>query len=448
MKILIVEDEKITRITLANLLRNEGYDVQTADNRKAGVAEVAANDYDLVITDLKLPRKDGIEVLKAAKAKNLTTEVIVMTAYATVETAVSTLKLGAYDYILKPLSPERFLGLIKKIVEYHEVKQENSELKRKLEQFENKQVVGSSESMLKIMDTIKNIAEHSYTVLIQGESGTGKEVIAKALHNNSNRSDKPFVAINCAAIPETLLESELFGYEKGAFSGAYQQHKGYFERANTGTIFIDDIDDMPLHLQVKLLRILQERQLVRVRGSELISVDVRVVCATKVNLEKLIEEKKFREDLYYRLNIIPIYLPPLRERRDDIRELAEHFFDKHGSTHLLKHCTEEFYDHLFNYYWPGNVRQLENTIERIIATKDFSIPSKLGNKMVELKNELLSTTNKMKNGFPPFEQYISECEKNIIDWALDSTEHNISRAAEVLQIPRGTLRSKLKKYGY
>jgi len=448
MNILIVEDEKITRITLANLLKNEGYEVQTADNGEAGIMQVQSGDFDLVITDLKLPRKDGIEVLKAAKAKNEATEVVVMTAYATIETAVSTLKLGAYDYILKPLSPERFLGLIKKITDYKEVKQENSELKKKLERFENKQLIGSSDAMRNILETIRNVAEHTYTVLIQGESGTGKEVVAKVVHHLSNRSNEPFVAINCAAIPETLLESELFGYEKGAFTGANQLHKGYFERADKGTIFIDDIDDMPLHLQVKLLRILQERQLVRVGGSELISIDVRVICATKVDLEQLVKEKKFRDDLYYRLNIIPIYLPPLRERKEDIRELTEYFFEKHGAEHLLLECSETFFERLNQYLWPGNVRQLENTIERIIATKDFSIPSKIGISKTESHASGVQSPVEVSNGYPPFEQYISNCEKNIIDWALDQTEYNISKAAELLQIPRGTLRSKLKKYGY
>lgn len=446
MKILIVEDEKITRITLANLLKKEGYEVDSADNGEHGIEAIRKKKYDVIITDLKLPRKDGMEVLKTAKELHPGTDVIVITAYATVETAVSTLKLGAYDYIMKPISPERFLSLIQKISDYQQVRIENTELKKKLEKFEKNSVIGKSGSMKNVLETLQNVAPHNYTVLIQGESGTGKEVIARTLHQFSERSDGPFVAVNCAVIPETLLESELFGHEKGSFSGAVQQHKGYFERASGGTLLIDDIDDMPLHLQVKLLRVLQEKQIVRVGGVEDTTVDVRVVCATKVDLEELVKQKKFREDLFYRLNIIPINLPPLRERKEDIPLLVNHFFKKHGAEEFLKRLDGQFYQLLEEYDWPGNVRQLENTVERIIATNDISIPATL-KPTAETNKSTDSETIKMNNdkAYPPYKDFIQEKEEEIINWALRESGNNITKAAELLDLPRGTLRSKLGK---
>lgn len=446
MKILIVEDEKITRITLANLLKKEGYEVDTADNGEHGIGAVKKEKYDVIITDLKLPRKDGLEVLKAAKEHHPESDVIVMTAYATVETAVATLKLGAYDYIIKPISPERFLSLIKKINDYQQVRTENTELKKKLARFEKNSVIGQSASMKKILETLQNVAPHNYTVLIQGESGTGKEVIAQTLHRFSDRSEEPFIAVNCAVIPETLLESELFGHERGAFSGAVQQHKGYFERASGGTLFIDDIDDIPLHLQVKLLRVLQEKQIVRVGGSDNLSVDVRVVCATKVNLEELVRQNRFREDLFYRLNIIPVLLPPLRERSGDIPALVNHFFKKHGAENIIKKLDVDFYKQLTEYNWPGNVRQLENIVERVIATNDLSIPATLNTPDAQINPTGSAARESCEiTGYPSYKEYIQEKEEEIINWALRESNNNISKAAELLDLPRGTLRSKLGK---
>jgi DNA-binding NtrC family response regulator len=448
MKILIVEDEKITRITLADLLVREGHEVDTASNGEAGVQQVMQNSYDVIVTDLRLPRKDGIEVLKTAKEQNPDCEVIVITAYASIDTAITALKLGAYDYVTKPLTPEKFLILIRNINEFHVVKHENIELKKRLDQIENNSLIGTSHPMRKLMETIRNVAPHDYTVLIQGESGTGKEMVAKSLHKFSNRSTRPFIAINCAAIPETLLESELFGHEKGAFSGAIQQHSGYFERADGGTIFIDDVDDFPLHLQVKLLRVLQERQIVRVGGSETLTIDVRVICATKVSLEEMVQNKTFREDLFYRLHIIPLHLPPLRDRKDDIPSLVNHFFKKLKAEDVLDKADANFYDNLMRYDWPGNVRQLENTIERILATGDFSIPAGLTSAVPLAHTPSSAVANPVAaNGFtyPPFEEYIQKKEEEILLWALNKSGNNISKAAELLAIPRGTLRSKLKK---
>ena len=445
MNILIVEDEKITRITLANLLEKEGYEVESVADGSKGYSLVCENTYDVVITDLRLPGKGGLDILNAAKESNPECEVIVITAYASVETAVSALKKGAYDSITKPLSPEKFISLMNNIYQYHEIRDENQQLKKKLDRIESKNMIGNSPPMRKLLETIKNIASHDYTVLIQGESGTGKEVVARALHRHSERRDKPFVAINCAAIPETLVESELFGHEKGAFSGAIQQHEGYFERADGGTIFIDDIDDFPMHLQVKLLRVLQERQFVRVGGTQTIDVDVRVICATKIDLEEQVRKNEFREDLYYRLHIIPVHIPPLRERKEDIPYLVNHFFEKYDAGDLLSSLDPAFYDALMQYDWPGNVRQLENTVERVIATSDPGIVRDLVN---EKESEFWENGNDNTgdgSAYPPFDQYMYNKEKEIIGWALREADHNITRAAKLLDLPRGTLRSKLKK---
>ncbi len=452
MKVLIIEDERITRITLANLLKKEGYEVESVSDGDKGLKKAGSGTYDVVITDLRLPGKGGIEILKAAKDSSENSVVIVITAFASVETAVAALKLGAYDYITKPLSPEKFISLMNNVHDYIEVRVENKKLKKRLERMENKSVIGSSPSMRKLLETVRNVAGHDYTVLIQGESGTGKEVIAHTLHQQSDRRDQPFIAVNCAAIPESLIESELFGHEKGAFSGAIQQHNGYFERAHKGTIFIDDIDDFPLNLQVKLLRVLQERQFVRVGGMETISVDVRVICATKVNLEQLVRENRFREDLYYRLHIIPLHLPPLRDRREDIPALVSHFFKKLGAGDMLTHLDRTFYDNLMTYGWPGNVRQLENTVERIVATSDTGIAASLASGGYSLAGGSDSLTYGTAQGnpsandqYPPYEAFIQEKEEEIIGWALEKAGHNITRAAELLDLPRGTLRSKLKK---
>ncbi len=325
MKILLIEDEKITRITLTNTLRKEGYQVVNSETGRDGLDHFRREHFDVVITDLRLPKMNGLDILKAVKEISPDCFVIVITAYATVETAVEALKMGAYDYLTKPFSPDKLLSMLDHIRQLRLVMDENARLKAKLQHLEKKVIIGKSPDMRKLLETIKVVAKNDYTVLIQGESGTGKEMVARALHEYSPRREKPFVPINCAVIPESLLESELFGHEKGAFSGAIKRHIGYFERAHQGTLFIDDIDDFPLNLQVKLLRVLQEREFYRVGGSESIPVDVRIVCATKIDLQEKVRQNLFREDLYYRLNIIPLKIPPLRERKEDILPLVEHF---------------------------------------------------------------------------------------------------------------------------
>lgn len=445
MKIMLTEDEKITRKTLTDILTKENYDVSSFSDGREAFNSLSSNNYDVIITDLRLPGTSGIDILKKAKEINTKTVVIIITAYATVETAIEALKLGAYDYLLKPFSPEQLLSILKHIEQYRSILFENEKLKNRLALFEEKTIIGSSQKVKAFMDMIKTVAPLDYTILIQGESGTGKELCARTIHKFSNRKDKEFIAINCAAIPETLLESELFGHEKGSFTGAIKRHTGYFEKANGGTLFIDDIDDLPMNMQVKLLRVLQEKTISRVGSTENIPVDIRIICATKVNLKERVDKKLFREDLFYRLNIIPIVLPPLRERKEDIPELVLHFFKKHGGDSKIQLLNEEIYSLLKKYNWPGNVRELENITERIIAlsTDEGINKSILESLMTDNRTEK-ETDNSIER-YDGFDDYILSKEKEIIDWALQKSGNNVTSAARLLKIPRTTLRSKMEK---
>jgi DNA-binding NtrC family response regulator len=445
MRILLIEDEKITRKTLTDFISKEDYQIESAGDGLEALEIFEKNKFDVVVTDLRLPGMNGLDILKTIKEKTPDCTVIIITAYATVETAIEALKLGAYDYLTKPFNPDRLISMLNHIRQLNSVLDENIKLKKKLRLFENKSIIGGSPAIKKVVEVVHLVAKNDYTVLIQGESGTGKEICARAVHRHSRRAQNNFVAVNCAAIPESLLESELFGHEKGAFTGAIKRHAGYFERADKGTLFIDDIDDFPFPMQVKLLRVLQEKEIVRVGGSEIIPVDVRIICATKVDLRKRVEEKLFREDLYYRLNIIPLSLPPLRERKEDIPELMEHFFKKHGASEKTGLLTNEIYSALMKHEWLGNVRELENFAERMIALSSEDA----------LNSSILDTLNLPKNspaplmekepGYPPLEQYMYEREKEIIEWALKKSEGNLTAAAKTLEIPRTTLRSKIDK---
>ncbi len=448
MKLLLVEDEKITRITLANTLKDEGYEVTACETGEKGLHELNKSEFDIVVTDLRLPKISGLEILEQAKKNNPDCKVIVMTAYASVETAVKALKLGAYDYLIKPFSPDKLITTLNHIRNFKQVVDENVKLKQRLGLFKDRKIIGANPQMLKLLETVKAVAKNDYTVLIQGESGTGKELIARALHFYSPRVDKEFVAVNCSAIPDTLLESELFGYEKGAFTGANKTYQGLFERADGGTIFLDDIDDFPLHLQVKLLRVLQEKEITRVGGSANIKINVRVIVATKTDLKAMVESGKFRQDLFYRLNIIPLKIPPLRERKDDIQLLAEHFFIKNGAKEKIALLNGRLLEKMKNYDWPGNVRELENFIERLIALSDIpgwerELLSALESKPFQKAEE---NKNNAEKSFPPFNEYIKEKELEIINWALEKARGNISKAAELVQLPRSTFRSKMEKY--
>ncbi len=446
MHILLIEDEKITRITLTDTLRDEGYAVTVCATGKEGLEAFRTASFDVVLTDLRLPAMSGIDILKHVRSETPDCKVIVMTAYASVDTAVEALKFGAYDYLTKPFSPDELLALLNKIKQLKDVISENIQLKKRIRSFENRTLVGQSEVMRQLISTIEVVAKNEFTVLIQGESGTGKEVVARYLHFHSPRRHKPFVAVNCAAIPETLLESELFGHEKGAFTGANKQHTGYFERAQNGTLFIDDIDDMPLPLQVKLLRFLQERRIYRVGGTKEIALDLRIIAATKIDLRKLIERGRFREDLYYRLNIIPLLLPPLRERKEDIPLLLNHFIEKMGAGSAKPVLSKEQLSKLEAYHWPGNVRELENVVGRLLALPgtDYFLE--------QLQPQEQSPANQPTSGnaidfqtFEGIQTFLQRQERRLIVEALKKAGYNISNAARLLKIPRSTLRSKMEK---
>ncbi len=446
MRILLIEDEKISRVTLSDTLEKEGHEVESAATGTEGLELFAKQPFDVVITDLRLPSMDGIEVLKQVKQKDEHATIILVTAYGTVETAAQALKLGAFDYITKPFSPDHLLNILRNVERMKRILDENQKLKKQLEILEQQTLVGHAPAMRRLKEIIRHVARHDSTVLITGESGTGKELVARALHQNSWRHKEPFLAVNCAAIPESLLESELFGYEKGAFTGATRRHLGYFERANHGTLFIDDIDDLPVKMQVKLLRVLQEQEFIRIGGWEAVKIDVRVIAATKVDLKKRIAKGLFREDLFYRLNIIPIELPPLRERKEDIPELIEYFLKKQNAAEKLHLFTPELMSHLMAYDWPGNVRELENFVQRFIAFSEmtsFDPYELLPGKMALEKSVHDAQTFKME--YSSFNQFMAAKEEEIINWALQKAHNNITKAAQLLKIPRTTLRSKLIK---
>lgn len=444
MKILIIEDEKITRISLSNTLKKEGFDVFAAEDGKHGIELLHSESPEIIISDLRLPDASGIDILSAAIVKNPDTKVILITAYATVETAVEALKLGAYDYLTKPFSPEKLLAILRNIRQLQNVLIENTELKNKIQFLEEKPIVGNSEETRKLREKIRHIANNDFTVLIEGESGTGKEIVARALHNFSPRRNESFITVSCSGIPESLLESELFGHEKGSFTGAVKRHRGYFERANKGTIFLDDIDDFPLYMQVKLLRVIQEREFSRVGGSEVISPDLRIICATKIDLKKKVEEKKFREDLFYRLNIIPLKIKPLRERKEDIVPLVEFFFKKHSSGEKLQFMTPPVWQKLQDYDWYGNVRELENLVERMIA---LSYTGKIDEALIDLPGAgSISGSAPGSIGEPEsFDDFMNAKEKEIIVRALEKSGNSITNAARLLKIPRTTLSSKIER---
>ena len=437
MKILIVEDDKINRIALKNALTKKGYQVDTAESGSQGGHKIQENDYHLVITDLKLPGFDGIKVLEIAREKNKDCFVIVITGYATVETAVKALKLGAYDYLIKPYPLEELLNKVSRIKEFIDIKNENKRLKEKALKSERVDFIGESPIVKRLLNQTKIIVVTDTTVLIEGESGTGKEVLAKTIHRLSPRKNHPFVAINCAAIPDSLLESELFGYKKGAFTGAISDKTGFFKMADNGTLFIDDIDDMPLHIQVKLLRVIQEREIYPVGSAEHETVNIRIICATKKPLELLVKEGKFREDLFYRLNVVHLKIPPLRERKEDIPLLIEHFLKKHGENREAERVIKDNMQAILEYNWPGNVRELENFVQRVCAFPELP------------ENFFASTRDKKMDydGSIPLDHYIDGIEKGIIEKALARFKWNISKTAQYLKIPRTTLKSKMQKYG-
>ena len=448
-RILVVDDEQSMRDFLSIMLKKEGYDVVTAENGGGALKAIQAEIFDLVITDVKMPDIDGIEVLKTVKEVSPETVVIMITAFATAETAVEAMKLGAYDYITKPFKVDEIKLVIQKALEKRHLRKENILLRREIESragFAN--FIGTSAPMQKVFSLIRQVADTKSTVLITGESGTGKELVARAIHFNSSRKGGPFVTVNCGALPETLLESELFGYMKGAFTGATSNKQGLFEAATGGTIFLDEISATTPALQIKLLRVLQEREFMRVGGTVDIKMDARVIAASNRDLLSEVSKGTFREDLYYRLNVIPIHLPSLRERREDVPLLVEFFLKKFSGEREPKKITPEAMNLLMNQRWPGNVRELENTIERLVIMTPNNtvslenIPDNM--KSVPSGSELI-TTDIPDEGLE-MEKLLENIEKNLLHKALEKTGGVKTEAAKLLGLSFRSFRHRLQKY--
>ncbi|CAG0938052.1 Regulatory protein AtoC [Candidatus Brocadiaceae bacterium] len=450
-KVLIVDDEKLMRISLESQLKKEGYNVKSVDNAIDGLKMVMAEEYDAVVTDLRLSGMGGMELLREIKKYNPEIIVVIMTAYGTLESAVSAIKEGAYDYIAKPFSTDELIIKLQRALHYKNTAAEVNRLRGEIQaEFEFCNIVGNSEAMKKVLEIVKGVSERDTTVLIRGESGTGKEKIAGAIHYHSRRKTGPFIRVSCAALNREILESELFGHEKGAFTGAIKTRRGRFELADGGSIFLDDVDDIPLYMQVKLLRVLQERTFERVGGEETLGADVRIICATKKDLLERVKEGHFREDLFYRLNVVPISIPPLRERKEDIPLLVNYFLKNFVSQYedALPDVSQETMNALMAYNWPGNVRELENVIEHAIAfskSKGISLetlPEYL--KSVDIHKDLLSIDLYNKQMIN-LQDALTEVEKKLIQWARQKTNGNQVKMAEILGIPRTTLRNRLVK---
>lgn len=446
--ILIVDDDTAHRTMLKTLLNGWGYFTEEADDGSTAIKKAEEQAYDLILMDIRMVKVSGIEALKEIRIINPAIPVIIMTAYSSVETAVDALKNGAYDYLTKPLDFDELKITMLRAMDHTQLKEENRLLKESIgNQFDRGNIIGRSQGMVKLLETVAQVAPSEATVLISGDSGTGKEMIAGAIHYNSPREGSPFIKINCAAITETLLESELFGHEKGAFTGAHRKKEGKFFLAHGGSIFLDEISEMPMSMQVKLLRVLQEREITRVGGEEVIKVDVRVIAATNKDLLQEIENNRFREDLYYRLNVVELKMPPLKERKEDIPLLAQHFlktFSKKNNK-AIKGFTPKAMDRLIKYDWPGNVRELMNAVERcvVLSVDDYIDEKSLPFFQGEEDSEIADITAANVAGDLPLE----EVEKVTILNTLEATEGNKSEAARRLGITRKTLHKKLKKYG-
>jgi two-component system NtrC family response regulator len=442
-KIVIAEDDPSLSRIMEYSLKGEGFEVYVFPNGKEALSFLKEKDADLIISDLSMPEMGGMELLKEAQKIKIEAPFIIITAFGTIDSAVEAMKAGAYDYITKPFSQEELSLIVKKALELKSLKEENISLKSQLtEKYKFENIAGKSPKMEKIFELISLVAGTNSNVLILGESGTGKELVAKAIHYHSSRASGPFIAVQCAAIPPTLLESELFGHVKGAFTGAIKDREGKFELADEGTLFLDEIAEMSPEMQAKLLRAIQEREIDRVGSSSPVKIDVRIIAATNQELERLVKEKKFREDLYYRLNVISVLLPALRERKEDIPSLIEHFLKKFGDTDCQ--IEDEAMHSLMNYSWPGNVRELENTIERaLVLKKDCvirkeNLPEKIwkgekriGNVVMDLPEEGID---------------LEEVEKELIKIALEKANGNQTQAAKYLGISRPTLLYRMEKY--
>ncbi len=452
-KILVADDEKSMREFLEIMLRKEGYRVTLASNGEEAVRWAEKEIFDLALLDIRMPKLDGLLALKKIKSLSPETVVVIITAFASTDTAIRAMKEGAYDYITKPFKVDEIKLIIRNALEKKKLEKENLILKQVVqERYHFGNIIGQSPKMLEVYSLLEKVAPTKTNILITGESGTGKELVAKAIHYNSPRRDKPFVTLNCGAIPESLIESELFGHMKGAFTDAISTKKGLFEVADEGTIFLDEISELPLMMQVKLLRVIQDKEFKRVGGTEDIRVDVRIISATNKDLEEAVREKRFREDLFYRLNVIQIKLPPLRERKEDIPLLAHHFLKKY-SEELGKSITRispEALQFLMNYDFPGNVRELQNIIERAVALETGSELS-LQNLSSYLENQLPAKRSPFEIELPEegidLEKVVADLEKMLLLKALDRAKGVKKKAAELLNINFRSMRYRLEKYG-
>ena len=439
-KILIVDDEKIVRDSFYAWFLEEDYVVDTAEDGEIALKKYAKEKYDLLLVDMKMPGMSGLDLLSKIKAIDKDALIILITAFSSVPTAITALKNGAYDYVTKPIDPDELAHLVKRALEQRALKIENTQLKENIDEIiKPDNLIGESFQIKKIYEMVHSVSRTDTTVMIRGESGTGKELIAKAIHINSNRKYSPIITVNCGALAESLLESELFGHEKGAFTGAQFRRKGKFEMADGGTIFLDEIGSISIKMQIELLRVIETKQFNRVGGNELITSDFRIITATNESLEELVKAGKFREDLYYRLNVFTIVISPLRERREDIPQLVDFFINKFSTAmnKKIKSITKEAIDFLMNYDWPGNVRELENAIERaMVVGKSEAItvddlPFHVSNNNLDL----------IGGG-----QSLSSMEKKYINKILNENGWNISKCAQILEIDRVTLYNKINKY--
>ena len=437
-KILIVDDESVVRNSLTEWFSLEGYNIKGACCGKDALDTLEKQDFDLALIDLKMPGMDGVELQRRMRDKDPDMTVIMMTGFGTVDTAVQALKQGAYDYLTKPIDPDELTHTVEKAMEHRRARQENVQLRECLEEiFPATQMIGTSSAMKRVVELVEMVAPTPATVLITGESGTGKEIVARAIHAASPRRHMPMVVIHCGALTETLLESELFGHERGAFTGAQNRKKGKFELAEGGTVFLDEIADISLKTQTDLLRVLQEREIVRVGSNETIKVDFRCIAATNKDLKAMIEAGTFRPDLFYRLNVVSIEVPPLRKRKDDVPLLIDYFLNKYSKS-MNRPAPELAADALallLDYDWPGNVRELENAIERALV--------------IRRGNRIEATDFPFQNAQPPRQggKSLEEVERGHIEGVVKETSGNLSQAARILHIDRTTLYNKLRRYG-
>lgn len=445
----VIDDEPIIHEVMGQLLTSEGYEVEISSSGEKAVQKHSSQAYDLTLLDLLMPGMDGIEVLQAIKKIDPQALIIIITAYASVESAIAAMKMGAFDYIQKPFKHDELLLTIKRALEHKRLQEENIRLKDELKRkFSFEKIIGKSKVMENVFELIKASAPTRSTILLQGESGTGKELVARAIHQNSDRANFPFIVVSSGSLPPDLLESHLFGHVKGAFTGATSQKKGLFEAADKGTIFFDEVSCLNLETQAKILRVMQDREFMRLGGTKIIKVDVRIVAATNTDLEELIKQRTFRKDLFYRLNVIKIELPPLRERKEDIPLLVKHFINIYGKENkkMIEGVTEDVMEILENYDWPGNIRELENLIERaVVLTKSKlltrnSLPAFFLPSQVENKNTFVSTDNELG-----FKEQTQMFQKKVILHTLKKTKGVQKKAARILGVKPTTLNEMIKR---